>query len=179
MPGFWQRVAFAFRSWYSILVHGRVPDDVARSLVPALRAPVAQKAIPAAKSAAESSHGAVQMLALLQRDGRLIDFLYEDVAPYPDEQLGAAVRNIHESCRQVLQKYVTLEPIVSASEDQPFTVPAGFDAASIKLIGNVTGEPPIRGVVRHRGWRVSETNLPSLPAGPGRTVVAPAEIEIP
>ncbi len=178
MPGFWKRVAFAFRSWYSILVHARVPEDVLRQLGPAQPAPAGRKQIVPLKPATDSSHGAVQMLALLQRDGRLIDFLEEDVAPYPDEQLGAAVRNIHESCRQVLQKYVKLEPIVSAAEEQPFTVPSGFDAASIKLIGNVVGEPPIRGVVRHRGWRVAEISLPSLP-DPGRTVVAPAEIEVP
>lgn len=175
MPGFWKRVAFAFRCFCAILVHGRIPPDIVRELkAPAI---VAVPASAGDKSA--SSDGAVQMLALLQRDGRLIDFLEEDVAPYPDEQLGAAVRNIHESCRQVLQKYVTLEPIVSAAEDQPFTVAAGFDAASIKLIGNVSGEPPIRGVVRHRGWRVAQISLPSLLAGSGRTVVAPAEIEVP
>jgi uncharacterized protein DUF2760 len=178
MPGFWKRVAFAFRSWYSILVHARIPDDVARGLGLALPAPAGRKQTVPLKPAADSSDRAVQMLALLQRDGRLIDFLEEDVAPYPDEQLGAAVRNIHESCRQVLQKYVTLEPIVSAAEDQPFTVAEGFDAASIKLIGNVMGEPPLRGVVRHRGWRIAQINLPSLPAGSGRTVIAPAEIEV-
>ena len=46
---------------------------------------------------AESCDRAVQMLALLQRDGRLIDFLAENISPYPDVQLGAAVRNIHEA----------------------------------------------------------------------------------
>ena len=59
------------------------------------------------------------MLALLQRDGRLIDFLAEDVTPYPDAQLGAAVRSVHESSRQVLERYVKLEPIIASDEDQP------------------------------------------------------------
>ena len=82
------------------------------------------------------------MLALLQRDGRLIDFLAENISAYPDVQLGAAVRTIHETCRQVLDRYVKLEPILNSEEDQPVTVQAGFDPAAIKLIGNVAGEPP-------------------------------------
>jgi hypothetical protein len=121
---------------------------------------------------------AVQMLALLQRDGRLIDFLAENISAYPDEQLGAAVRTIHDTCRQVLDQYVNLEPVLNSEEDQPVTVQAGFDPAAIKLIGNVAGEPPIRGVLRHKGWRVKEVNLPPLPPAAGRMVVAPAEVEL-
>src|ERR1019366_2592963 len=118
------------------------------------------------------------MLALLQRDGRLIDFLAENISAYPDAPLGAAVRTIHETCRQVLDHYVKLEPILNSEEDQPVTVPAGFDPAAIKLIGNVTGEPPVRCVLRHKGWRVKEVNLPPLPQVAGRMVVAAAEVEL-
>ena len=173
MPGFWKRVAFACRCFFAILLHGRIPEDVARALAVAA-APARPMPVPA-----ESPDRAVQMLALLQRDGRLIDFLREDIAPYPDEQLGAAVRNIHENCRQVLDRYVKLASILDTAEEQPYTVPAGFDPGQIRLIGNVVGEPPIRGVVRHRGWRVQQIELPSLPAASGRLVVAPAEIEVP
>jgi hypothetical protein len=118
------------------------------------------------------------MLALLQRDGRLIDFLAENISPYPDAQLGAAVRTIHEACRKVLEHYVKLEPILNSEEDQPVTVQGGFDPAAIKLLGNVRGEPPIRGVLRHKGWHVKEVNLPPLPQGSGRMVIAPAEVEL-
>ena len=116
---------------------------------------------------------------MLQRDGRLIDFLQEDVSSYPDGQLGAAVRSIHISCRQALDRYMKLEPILVSEEDQPVTVPVGFDPAAIKLVGNIAGEPPIRGLLRHRGWRVAAVTLPSMPLGSGRTIVAPAEVEIP
>jgi hypothetical protein len=78
----------------------------------------------------------------------------------------------------VLDQYVKLEPILNSEEDQPVTVPAGFDLAAIKLIGNVSSEPPVRGVLRHKGWRVKEVNLPPLPQGAGRMVVAPAEVEL-
>jgi len=118
------------------------------------------------------------MLALLQRDGRLIDFLTEDIAPYQDAEIGAAVREVHESCRKVLEHYLKLEPIIASDEGQPVTVPAGFDPAAIKLIGNVTGQPPLRGLLRHRGWRAAQVNLPPLPDVAGRSVVALAEVEI-
>jgi hypothetical protein len=41
----------------------------------------------------------------------------------------------------------------------------------------VTGALPIRGVLRHKGWHVKEVNLPPLPQGSGRMVIAPAEVE--
>jgi hypothetical protein len=122
---------------------------------------------------------AIQMLALLQRDGRLIDFLAEDVSPYPDGQLGAAVRTIHTSCKQVLDRYLKLEPVLNSEEDQPVALQNGFDPAAVKLIGNVGGVVPTKGILRHRGWRVKEANLPSLPQGAGREIIAPAEVEIP
>src|SRR6266404_6540497 len=187
MNGFWERVAIAFRCFFSILFHGDIPSDIVQKPVqpagPASQMPAAAQASASRpkeieRPASEAFDRAVQMLALLQRDGRLVDFLAEDISAYPDAQLGAAVRTIHETCRQVLDHYVKLESIVNSEEDQPVTVHAGFDPAAIKLIGNVAGQPPIRGVLRHKGWRVTEVNLPPLPQGDGRMVVAPAEVEL-
>jgi hypothetical protein len=189
MLGFWERVAFAFRCFFSILIHAQIPEDVQQRLsVSASEARPAQ-VVDASTAASrltqverpftDPTDRAVQMLALLQRDGRLIDFLSENIAPYPDTQLGAAVRTVHESCRQVLDRYVKLESILSAEEDQPVTVQAGFNPAAIKLVGDVRGEPPIRGLLRHKGWRVKEIKLPSLPEGDARMVIAPAEVEVP
>jgi hypothetical protein len=188
MIGFWTRLSYAVRCFVAILLHAEIPQDITRELIKPARdiASLGRTESPSRTASAkeniagaESVDRAVQMLGLLQRDGRLIDFLAEDVAAYPDAQLGAAVRSIHTSCRQVLERYVKLDPVIDSEEDQPVTVPAGFDPAAIKLIGNVTGEPPIRGVLRHRGWRVKEVTLPSLPQGAGRAIVAPAEVEIP
>ena len=187
MNGFWERVTFAFRCFFSILFHADIPNDIAQKQVkPA--GPVPQVPAAAVRSAphvgeverpaSEEFDRGVQILALLQRDGRLIDFLAENISAYPDAQLGAAVRTIHETCRQVLDRYLKLEPILNSEEDQPVTVQAGYDPAAIKLIGNVAGGPPVRGVLRHKGWRVKEVNLPPLPQGAGRMVVAPAEVEL-
>ena len=186
MNGFWGRVAIAFRCFFSILFHGDIPNDIARMRVQPAgdvpQTPAAQAPVPRPKEmerpAPEAFDRAVQMLALLQRDGRLIDFLAENISPYADAQLGAAARTIHESCRKVLEQYVKLEPILNSEEDQPVTLQSRFDPAAIKLLGNVTGQPPIRGVLRHKGWQVTDVNLPPLPQGSGRMVIAPAEVEI-
>lgn len=177
MIGFGKRISYATRSFFSILLQGEIPLDITTELAKA--SPVVTTAAPEREKPVESFDRAVQMLALLQRDGRLIDFLSEDVSPYPDAQLGAAVRSVHENSRKVLEQYVKLEPIITSDEDRPVTLHAGFDAASIKVIGNATGQPPMQGLLRHKGWRATQVNLPALPEGVGRSVVAPAEVEIP
>lgn len=189
MIGFGKRISYATRCFFSVLSRGEVPEDIAPEVVRGVAAAPAPEREPEAKTlpaervepspAEESPDRAVQLLALLQRDGRLVDFLSEDIAPYQDAQVGAAVRELHANCRKALAQYLTLEPVLDGEEDRPVTVEEGFDTASVKLVGNVTGRPPLRGLLRHRGWRVAEINLPSLPPrGAGRAVVAPAEVEI-
>lgn len=182
MIGLGQRISCGLRCFFSILFRGEIPQSLALELgkpstVAGLTADTPEPKAEGKPS--ESFDRAIQMLALLQRDGRLIDFLAEDISPYPDAQLGAAVRSVHESTRKVLDQYVKLEPIIGSDEDSPVTVQAGFDPASIRVIGNATGNPPLRGLLRHRGWRATEVRLPSLPEGTGRSVVAPAEVEVP
>jgi hypothetical protein len=187
MMGFGKRVSYAARCFFAVLSRGEVPEDIAPEVFRGAAAPPGREpeTMPApaeraeAKPAEESPDRAVQLLALLQRDGRLVDFFSEDIAPYQDAQIGAAVRELHAGCRKALAQYVTLEPVIDGEEDRPVSVEEGFDPASVKLVGNVTGRAPFRGLLRHRGWRVAKINLPSLPPqGAGRAVVAPAEVEI-
>jgi len=120
---------------------------------------------------------ALRLLAMLQEDGRLVDFLQEDIALYSDEQVGAAVRDIHEKTRKALRECVTLEPVMAGSEGESVTVPAGFEPTSVRLVGNVSGAPPFRGVLRHPGWRATAVSLP-LRHGQDAAIVAPAEVEV-
>lgn len=186
MLGFGKRVSYAARCFFAVLSRGEVPEDIVPEVVRGAAAPVPERepaALPAERvethPAVDTNDRAVQLLALLQRDGRLIDFFSEDIEPYQDAQIGAAVRELHANCRKALAQYVTLEPVIDGEEDRPVTVEEGFDPASVKLVGNVTGRPPLRGLLRHRGWRVARIDLPSLPnEGAARKVVAPAEVEI-
>ncbi|SMC27492.1 protein of unknown function [Desulfacinum hydrothermale DSM 13146] len=123
--------------------------------------------------------GAAQILSILQRQGRFIDFLEEDLGPYEDAQIGAAVRTIHESCKAALAEYVQLETVMDEEEGAQVTIPVGFDAAAIRLTGQVEGDPPFRGVLRHRGWRIRKIQLPRITAHLGKEkIVAPAEVEV-
>jgi hypothetical protein len=152
MVPYFRRLKFAFRTFFSILDHSRIP-------------------------AVDSSDRALQMLSLLQRDGRLIDFLMEDLSAYSDAQIGAAVRDVHAGCRKAVERYVSLQPVIDEEEGRPVTIDRGTDPAAVKVVGNVAGSPPIRGVLRHRGWGATRVELPPL-ASTGRTIIAPAEVEV-
>ena len=144
MTPFFVRLKLAFQTFFSILFRNHIPAEVAEVFRPAPAAPAPQE--PTAASVTQGDSSAAQLLAVLQRDGRLIDFLMEDVISYADAQIGAAVRNVHAGCRQALQKYVELAPVLQGEEGSRVTVAAGTDAAMVKLIGNVTGQPPFSGV---------------------------------
>jgi hypothetical protein len=122
----------------------------------------------------------LRVLAVLQRDGRLVDFLEEDIDAYSDAQVGAAVRDVHRGCRKALRDYLTISPIIEAAEEHQVTVPPDFDPASIRLVGNVNGSPPFQGILKHPGWRVRSVHLPVLPvARDDSSILAPAEVELP
>jgi len=176
MLPFFTRLTFAFKTFFAVLFQGRIPDDVAITLGGATREePVAAPVSAPAPTKAEPT--AAQMLAVLQRDGRLIDFLMEDVTPYSDAQIGAAVRNVHAGCREAVRRYLTLEPVLGSEEGARITIEAGTNAAHVKVLGNVAGQPPFSGVVRHRGWMLNRTELPTLPSN-APYVIAPAEVEV-
>lgn len=176
MGGVWTRLKLACAAFFTILFKSRLPAALQTSA--AAPDPPRSAAGAAAPGPADDSARAVQMIALLQRDGRLIDFLMEDLASYSDAQIGAAVRDVHAGCRRVLDRYVALEPILAGREGEGTTVADPIDAAAVRLVGNVTGRPPFRGTVLHRGWRVSRIDLPPLTAAAARPVVAQAEVEV-
>lgn len=120
----------------------------------------------------------LHLLSVLQREGRLMDFLSENLDEYDDEQIGTAVRSIHENCKKSMSKYLTSEAIIKESEGEDITVLPGFDPAAIKLTGHVTGDPPFKGIVRHRGWKVSKIEMPVLSGAYDPNILAPAEVEI-
>lgn len=126
----------------------------------------------------EAERGAARLLAVMQREGRLVDFLREDVAGYEDAQIGAAVRSVHAGCRKVLDEFVTLAPVQAGEEGGPVTLEAGFDATAYRLVGNVQGEPPYEGTLAHHGWRAEKVRLPELPDSMDAMIVAPAEVEV-
>ncbi len=125
-----------------------------------------------------SVHAALQLLALFQREGRLVDFLKQDVASFDDAEIGAAARVVHEGCRKALDAHAQIEPVRAEDEGANVSVESGFDPASIKLTGDVRGAAPYRGVLRHRGWRATSLELPEAVGENDSHVLAPAEVEL-
>jgi len=175
------RISLAFRSFFSILFGGKLPPDVAQAFgyakaMPA-KAPSSPASAPAAKPkpVAGPADGAIQILAVLQRDARLVDFLMEDISAFSDEQIGAAVRDVQAQARESLARYLHLEPVIDGVEGA-FTKTEGLSPAEVKLIGNVpaSGKAP-GGLLRHKGWKAAKVDLPQSALG---AVLAAAELEI-
>ena len=175
------RILLAFRAFFNILFKGRLSDALASSLGLSRRAAApasaAKPSAAAPAAAATTSDGALQMLGILQRDSRLLDFLMEDVAAYSDDQIGAAVRELHDQCRDSVSRYVTLQPVIDGVEGTFVQAPSK-DPNLVKFVGNVPAKPPSGGTLRHKGWRAAKVDLPALAAKQDATILAPAEIEI-
>ena len=114
----------------------------------------------------------------MQAESRFIDFLMEEIAAFSDAQVGQAVRDIHRKAQATLKQHLILEPVVAGAEGDAVTVPKGFDPSAIRVLGNVTGEPPYTGTVQHPGWRVKELKLNPPPQGADEFVLQPAEVQV-
>ena len=172
------RISLAFSSFFSILFKDDLPEKVARAYGYVKQS--AAKAAPAKPAAPEvrSSDGALQILGILQRDARVLDFLMEDLKPYSDEQVGAAFRQVNEQGRATLLRYVTVRPVIDAVDNTRVSVPTR-DPNTVKLIGNVPADGNVsQGILRHKGWRAERVELPKPPSGQNLQVLAPAEIEV-
>ena len=121
---------------------------------------------------------ALQLLGLLQRDARLIDFTQEDLSQYSDADIGGVARVMHEGCCKVLREHFTITPVRPEAEGSRVTLNAGFDARAVRLTGNVVGQAPFKGTLCHRGWRATETRLPRLAEAHDASVLAQAEVEL-
>jgi hypothetical protein len=192
LPSFWSRLSLAFGTFFKTIgdaeFAARVRDDQVGPVVAPAPAP-APVPTPAPTPAAAPApvpvqlrettpEAALQLLTLLQREARLIDFAHENLAAYADADIGAAARVVHEGCARVLKDHFTIQPVRTEAEGARITLEEGFDAASVRLTGNVVGKAPFKGTLSHRGWRASEVRLPQLAKEHDATVLAPAEVEL-
>ena len=201
-PSLSRRISLAFGSFFGILSRpdfaanverlrsGDVPETTTAlplssapatvTPTPVAAAPVAAPQLPAVPATPKTADttAALQLLSLLQREARLVDFVQEDIAAYSDAEIGAAARVVHEGCRKVLREHVSLTPVRAENEGSRLTLPAGFDASAVRLTGNVVGQAPFTGTLTHRGWRATEVRLPQLAEGHDAQIVAQAEVEL-
>jgi hypothetical protein len=164
------KISLAFRCFFALLFGGKLSPELIDELQ---IKPKPAPAVPTVKT----SDGALQMLSILQRDARLLDFFQEDISGYSDEQVGAAVRGMHGQAREALERYVKLAPVIDGVEGTFVKAPSK-DASQVKFLGNVPATPPDGGTLRHRGWRVASVTLPPVNPRQDLNVLAPAEIEV-
>ena len=198
-PNLLSRLSLALASFFSILSRPGFAADVERlrregwpaPAAPAAVAPVVAPVAPVSPAAPVAAPpalipqpqlapetAALQLLGLLQREARFIDFVQEDVQAYGDAEIGAAARVVHAGCRKVLREHFTFEPVRAEAEGSRLTLQPGFDAAAVRVTGHVVGQPPFTGTLGHRGWRATETRLPKLGQGHDASVLAQAEVEL-
>lgn len=175
---FFGRLSLAVGTFFSVIGNREFAAGVLRvrdgAPAPVAPAPVA----PAPELREASPQAALQLLGLLQRDARFIDFVEEDIAGYGDADIGAAARLVHDGCRAALREHFTIVPVRDEAEGSRVTLPAGFDATAVRVTGNVVGAAPFTGTVSHRGWRVADVRLPKLTGSHDAAVIAPAEVEL-
>ena len=92
--------------------------------------------------------------------------------------MGAAARVVHDGCRKALRAHASIEPVRSEDEGARVVLNAGFAPDDVRLTGNVGGQPPYAGVLRHRGWRATDVSLPTAVAGHDARILAQAEVEL-
>jgi hypothetical protein len=172
---FWSRLHTAWAGFWRALASPEFCHQVAALLRPAA-SPAGPVRVEAPPERVHTSGLAV--LALLQREGRLIDFLQEDMASFADAEIGAAARVVHAGCRKIFSDYCTIEPVLNDVEGAAIKVPAGFDAQRIRLTGNIAGAPPFSGTLKHHGWQTVSVRLPAVSEAMDPRVLAPAEVEL-
>lgn len=174
------RLSFFARLWLALVLFFRVlfRREVAQSARELLSPEPKPLLEPDSKAPRGSHASGLFLLSLLQREGRLIDFIEEDIAGASDEQIGAAARIVHQGCRKVLNEYLPMQPVLGEPEGATVTIPSGFDANRIRLVGNVAGNPPFSGSLKHHGWVTRDVRLPNVPEAMDTSVLAPAEVEL-
>jgi hypothetical protein len=163
------RIGLAIRAGWRILRDGAFGAKLRLLLLPPETKP----------SSTKPSGEPLRLLTVLQRDSRFLDFFMDDIQAAGDDQILAFVRKMHPECQASLKDHLVLEPVNPQNEGDTVEVANGFDPSAVRLLGNVTGQPPFRGTLQHRGWRVKDIKLAPPPAGQDEFVVQPAEIYLP
>ncbi len=125
-----------------------------------------------------TADAALQLLGLLQKEARFIDFIKEDISTYADADIGIAARVVHEGCNKVINEYFSLDTLRTEQEGSKITLEKGFNASEVRLTGNIVGEAPFTGTLIHKGWQVSDIRLPKLTQGHNAKIIAATEVEL-
>lgn len=140
-------------------------------------APVAPVAPVVARPVSAGRSDALSLLAALQREGRLLDFLQEPIDAFSDAQVGAAVRDIHRGCAAVIERQFAVRAVLEQPEGSRVSLsqPPGPE---IRLTGKSAAAAPATGTLVHPGWQATKCDLPVWQGDANAAkILAPAEVE--
>lgn len=167
-------LGLAFRTFFRLF-----SDAPFAERVKALFAQDGPPAITETAAVTAKRSAALTLLSALQREARFVDFVMEPLDGYDDAQVGAAARDVHRDLASVVQRIFAPEPLAEEPEGASLRLDPGFDAARYHLTGDVSGEPPYSGTLRHHGWVASRCEMPAWTGEEGAAkVVSPAEVEV-
>src|SRR5579871_3773466 len=106
------RIWFSIRAFFRMLRDPSLAERVRLQLEP-----------PPPPPPPKPSGAPLRLLRLLQRDGRFLDFVLEDVAAAQDDQIAAAVREMQPHWRAVLREHLDIVPVRTESEGATVEVP--------------------------------------------------------
>lgn len=178
------RLWIAFRAFFAALFDWPMAEKLDLAMTGRLLPPPPPDDEPKKPAAppppkAPSRSDALSLLAALQREARLIDFVKEPLDGFSDAEIGAVARDVHRDTGKVLERMFALRPAAKEGDGASIKLPAGFDTGRYRLVGNVSGAGPFQGEVAHHGWEATTCSLPDWSGNDGSSrVVAPAEVEV-
>ena len=178
------KLIFAIKIFFKLLGNKEFAEDVSRllrgGLAPALPKPETPPISPARPRPEYPARSeAITLLAALQREGRFVDFARENLTPYSDAQIGAAVRDVHKGCAKALERMFGILPVLEQPEGTKIEISPETAGDMVTLVGNVAGTPPYRGTIQHAGWKISKCELPQWTGNEASVnLIAAAEVEV-
>ena len=174
------RIGTAFRAFFRALGNADIAHQIDEVLAGVPSKPTVAALPPSIAAPQKPARSdALTLLAALQREARLVDFLKEKLDGYSDAQIGAAARDVHRDSGAVLERMFAVRPLTDEAEGVAVEVAVGFDPLRYQLAGEVAGSPPFRGTLRHHGWQATKCELPGWTGTEAaQKIVAPIELEV-
>jgi hypothetical protein len=177
------RLLLAVRVFFRILLDRaaaqRIQDALQADSAASASASASARPTPRRTARPTGRSDALTLLAALQREARFVDFIQESLEEFSDAQIGAAARDVHRDCQEVIERMFGIVPASTESEGAEIEVARGYDPGCWKLTGNPEGEPPFRGPLAHHGWKATRCQLPEWSGSKAaERVLAPVEVEV-
>jgi hypothetical protein len=124
---------------------------------------------------ATSRSDALTLLAVMQKESRILDLIFDDLDGYSDEQIGGASRQVLRDLRDCLDSHVKIESLVDKQEGDVVQIPDAASPIRWKVIGDASAQS---GTLTHAGYVAKKVALPEWTGTEeNASIIAPAEVD--